>query len=82
MLRTAIRLLTSLLMLWATPGYCGTEWERAVWRLDDLVVQGMIKNTWLSIHCPHITATYSLAMSQGIPEPHIPPLKAYSKPSI
>lgn len=28
--RTAIRLLTSLLMLWATPGYCGTEWERAV----------------------------------------------------
>lgn len=27
MLRTVIRLLTSLLMLWATPGYCRTEWR-------------------------------------------------------
>lgn len=43
MLRTVIRLLTSLLMLWATPGYCRTECERAVLRLDDPVVQSKIK---------------------------------------
>lgn len=33
MFRTAIRLLTSLLILCATPGYCRTEWKRAVLRL-------------------------------------------------
>lgn len=49
MLRTVIRLLTSLLMLWATPGYCKTEWERAALRLDEpkeASCTGQDKNTF------------------------------------
>lgn len=82
MFRTVIRLLTSLLMLWATPGYCRTEWERSMVRPDDQVIQGKIKTSSSSTSGdPHNTATYSLAMNQGIPEPHTP-LKADLKPSI
>jgi len=54
-----------------------------VLRLDDPVVQSKIKTPFSSTSTdPHNTATYSLAMNQGIPEPHSPPLKAYLKPSI
>lgn len=80
MLKTVIRLLTSLLMLWATPGYCRTEWERAVLRLDDQIVESKIKTPSSSTSTDtHNTGTYSLAMNQEIPKQHTPPLKSLFK---
>lgn len=68
MLSTAMRLLTSLLMLWATPGYCrGTKGGR--WQSAKMAQRGPTLNTSL---LPSSVPTQDMGAIHGYGHCHYP----------